>query len=266
MNKLFKILFSPRTTLGLLVIFAIAMGVATFIENSYDTITAKILIYNALWFEVLMILMIVNFIGSIQRYHLLTWKKIPGFIFHFAFVVIIIGAGVTRYIGFEGMMHYYSQEKGVATVHQDEKMREITGMDVPTYWAFVLNDVKAVIEDSFNTTGKFGNLTTTEWVDEIMEFIDRNRFRNITSNIYRSIGIANDDYRTFAKGRPFNYVRIYNPTGGIRQEFKDNLYYDEPYIPTTRKIEILEEEKIEEVPVIPNKEEEVEEEPEEEKN
>ena len=59
-----------------------------------------------------------------------------------------------------------------------------------------------------------------------MEFIDRNRFRNITSNIYRSIGIANDDYRTFAKGRPFNYVRIYNPTGGIRQEFKDNLYYD----------------------------------------
>ena len=28
---------------------------------------------------------------------------------------------------------------------------------------------------------------------------------------------------------------------------KDNLYYDEPYIPTTRKIEILEEEKIKEV-------------------
>ena len=105
MRKILNILFSPRTTLGLLVIFAIAMGAATFIENSYDTITAKILIYNATWFEALMVLMVVNFIGSIQRYHLLTWKKIPGFIFHFSFIIMIIGAGVTRYIGFEGRMH-----------------------------------------------------------------------------------------------------------------------------------------------------------------
>lgn len=105
MKKLLKIIFSPRTTLGLLVIFAIALGVATFIENSYDTITAKILVYNALWFELLMVLMILNFIGSINRYHLLTWKRISGFLFHTAFIIIIIGAGVTRYIGFEGRMH-----------------------------------------------------------------------------------------------------------------------------------------------------------------
>ena len=62
MKKLLKIIFSPRTTLGLLVIFAIAMAVATFIENSYDTTTAKLMIYNAKWFELLMILMILNFI------------------------------------------------------------------------------------------------------------------------------------------------------------------------------------------------------------
>ncbi|WP_242132132.1 cytochrome c biogenesis protein [Aestuariivivens marinum] len=105
MKKLLKIIYSPRTTLGLLVIFAIALGVATFIENSYDTITAKLLIYNAKWFEVLMLLMIFNFIGSVKRYQLLTWKRLSGFIFHTAFIIIIIGAGITRYIGFEGMMH-----------------------------------------------------------------------------------------------------------------------------------------------------------------
>jgi len=104
MNKLLKILFSSRTTLGLLVIFAIAMGAATFIENSYDTTTAKILVYNAKWFEAVMILMIINFIGSIQRYHLLTWERLSGLIFHSAFIIMIIGAGVTRYIGFEGRM------------------------------------------------------------------------------------------------------------------------------------------------------------------
>ena len=105
MKKLLKIIYSPRTTLGLLVIFAIALGLATFIENAYDTATAKLLIYNAKWFEVLMLLMIFNFIGSVQRYQLLTWKRLSGFLFHTAFIIIIIGAGVTRYIGFEGMMH-----------------------------------------------------------------------------------------------------------------------------------------------------------------
>ncbi|WP_242093921.1 cytochrome c biogenesis protein [Aestuariivivens sediminicola] len=105
MKKLLKIIYSPRTTLGLLVIFALALAVATFIENSYDTATAKLLIYNAKWFEVLMLLMIFNFIGSVQRYQLLTWKRFSGFLFHTAFIIIIIGAGVTRYIGFEGMMH-----------------------------------------------------------------------------------------------------------------------------------------------------------------
>ena len=104
MKKLLSILFSPRTTLGLLVIFALALGVATFIENSYDTATAKLLVYNAKWFELVMILMIFNFIGSVKRYHLLTWKRMSGFLFHTAFIIIIIGAGVTRYIGFEGRM------------------------------------------------------------------------------------------------------------------------------------------------------------------
>ena len=105
MNKLLKILFSPRMTLGLLVIFAVAMGIATFIENSYDTETSKIVVYNALWFEGLMVLMAVNFFGSIKRYQLFTWKRMSGFVFHISFVIMIIGAGVTRYVGFEGMMH-----------------------------------------------------------------------------------------------------------------------------------------------------------------
>ena len=104
MKKFISIIFSPRTTLGLLVIFAIALGAATFIENSYDTITAKILVYDAIWFEGVMVLMIVNFFGSVKRYHLFSWKRLSGFMFHTAFIIIIIGAGVTRYIGYEGRM------------------------------------------------------------------------------------------------------------------------------------------------------------------
>ena len=48
--------------------------------------------------------MIINFYGSVKRYDLFTWKRMSGFIFHSSFIVMIIGAGVTRYFGYEGKM------------------------------------------------------------------------------------------------------------------------------------------------------------------
>ena len=89
----------------LIVIFAISIAYATFIENDYGTITAKILIYNAWWFELLLFVMIVNMFASIFANKLISKKKWSIFLFHIAFVVIIIGAGITRYVGFEGNMH-----------------------------------------------------------------------------------------------------------------------------------------------------------------
>ena len=49
----------------LLVVFAISIGYATFLENDFDAKTARLLIYNAWWFEAVMVLMIVNFSGMI---------------------------------------------------------------------------------------------------------------------------------------------------------------------------------------------------------
>ncbi|MCK5207654.1 MAG: hypothetical protein KAQ79_06530, partial [Cyclobacteriaceae bacterium] len=63
--KFFKFLFSGTFMGLLLVIFAISIGYATIIENDFDATTAKMLIYNARWFEALMLLMIVNFSGAI---------------------------------------------------------------------------------------------------------------------------------------------------------------------------------------------------------
>jgi len=105
MKQIIKILFSSKTTFVLLVILGVAMSVATFIEDKYDTVSAKHMVYNAKWFELLFLLLIVNLIGHIKTYNLMSWKKIGGLVFHLAFVVMIIGAGVTRYFGFEGTMH-----------------------------------------------------------------------------------------------------------------------------------------------------------------
>ena len=105
MKKLINILISTRTMAVLLFVYAFAMAYATFVENDFGTPTAKALIYEAKWFEVVMILLILNFIGNINRYRLWRREKWPLLVFHLAFVFIFIGGAITRYISYEGQMH-----------------------------------------------------------------------------------------------------------------------------------------------------------------
>ena len=99
-----KILFSTRLMSVLFIAFATAMAFGTFIESWYSTETARIWIYNATWFETMMVFFVINFAGNIKRYGLLKWKKWPVLLLHISWVLIIIGAFVTRYISYEGMM------------------------------------------------------------------------------------------------------------------------------------------------------------------
>ena len=104
MKKILNILYSTRLMAVLFIVFAAAMGIATFIENDFGTQTAKKLVYNAWWFELIMLFFVINFFGNIFRYRLLRKEKWTVFMFHIAFLFILIGAGITRYIGYEGMM------------------------------------------------------------------------------------------------------------------------------------------------------------------
>ena len=85
-------------------VFAAAMGIATFIENDFGTQTSKALIYNTWWFEAIMIFFVINFFGNIFRYKLYKKEKWSVLLFHLAFLFILIGAGITRYISYEGLM------------------------------------------------------------------------------------------------------------------------------------------------------------------
>ncbi len=104
MNKIIRFLFSSKLSVVLLLVFALAMAVATFIENDFGTQTARTLIYNALWFEIVMLLLAINFLGNIFKYRLYRKEKYPVFLFHLAFIVILIGAAITRYLAYEGVM------------------------------------------------------------------------------------------------------------------------------------------------------------------
>jgi len=105
MNKLVSLLDSMKTMIVLMLIYAFAIGYATIIENDYGTITAKADIFNARWFEVLHLLLAINLVLNIFKYKMFSLEKAPIFIFHFSFIIILVGAAITRYVGYEGTLH-----------------------------------------------------------------------------------------------------------------------------------------------------------------
>jgi cytochrome c-type biogenesis protein CcsB len=105
MKKILNIISSMKTMAILTLIFALSCAIATFIENDYGTETAWAVVYGDRWFEVLMALLWINLFINIFRYRLYKREKLGAFLFHVGFLVILIGAAITRYIGYEGMMH-----------------------------------------------------------------------------------------------------------------------------------------------------------------
>jgi cytochrome c-type biogenesis protein CcsB len=103
--KLLKLALSTKTTLLLLLAFAVAMAVATFVENDHGTPAARQLVYEAWWFEIIMLWLAVNFVAHIRHYRLFRPGRWPVGLFHLAFGIIILGAGVTRYCSREGLIH-----------------------------------------------------------------------------------------------------------------------------------------------------------------
>ncbi len=138
----------------LLLVYAFAMAYATFLENDYGTPTAKALIYEAKWFELIMLLLILNFIGNIGRYRLWKREKWPVLVFHLAFILIFIGGAITRYISFEGTMHIREGEtsneivtdKNFLKVQIEEKGDVLDYKDIPYLMSPLHKDLEATYE------------------------------------------------------------------------------------------------------------------------
>lgn len=105
MNKLIKFIISPILLAVLLVILCVALGAATFIENDFGAEVAKLKVYNSRWLEAIFLLLSLNLIARVVHLKLYRRKKLSVFLFHIAFVVMVIGAATTRYVGYEGSMH-----------------------------------------------------------------------------------------------------------------------------------------------------------------
>ncbi|MDB4289582.1 cytochrome c biogenesis protein CcsA [Flavobacteriaceae bacterium] len=167
LKKLTNILFSTRLTGTLFIVFAIAMAVGTFMDQGQSTSPtpySRTLIYNALWFEAIMVVFIINFAGNIFRYRLLRKEKWATLTLHLSFIFILFGAFLTRYHGFEGMMsiregateNTFLSQKTYLTTYIDGDF-EINGQlqrrvheDEVDFSPRLTN--KYVLETSYNTT------------------------------------------------------------------------------------------------------------------
>lgn len=105
MKKIIAFLSAPYLMGTLFLILAASMGIATFVENDFGTNAAKALYYDAWWFEGIFILLGINMLLNLVKKHLWTKGKIGVLMFHMSFLIIVVGAGFTRYVGYEGMMH-----------------------------------------------------------------------------------------------------------------------------------------------------------------
>ena len=112
LKRLQKAFFSIKSAIIMMLLFAASIGIATFIENDYGTQTAWALVYTAKWFEILMVLLGLNLLYNIFRFRLFRREKFFTGLFHLAFLIILIGAAITRYFGYEGTMHI--REGGVS--------------------------------------------------------------------------------------------------------------------------------------------------------
>ncbi len=104
LTKIYNFLSSTRLMAFLFISYATAMAIGTFIESKYNTTTAKIMIYDAWWFELILLIFVINFAGNIKRYQLHKKEKWATLLLHLSFIFIILGAFITRYISFEGVM------------------------------------------------------------------------------------------------------------------------------------------------------------------
>ena len=154
-KKITDILFSTKLLILLFVLLGAGAAIATFIENDYGTSTARVLVYNHLWYEIVLTLLIVNLIGIM--YNRKMWRQKAKFIFHLSFVVMLIGAAMTRYVGYEGIMHIKEGQTQSDMISLEPYFQVTIDHNGKKYYAEFQKEFSAIGDNRFNYDVEFDN-------------------------------------------------------------------------------------------------------------
>lgn len=175
--NILKKLFSMKMAIIMMVLFGTIIGIATFIENDYGTMTVQSLVYKTKWFELFLFYFI-----AILTYQIIIFKsyknKIPVFIFHLSFIIIALGALMTRYWGYEGKL---SVREGSSTNKMLSMDRYIQieakngkSNDYQAYPIFLSSMTKNNFEKQIVVGNKTINLSLKEYLPQVEEKIQTN--------------------------------------------------------------------------------------------
>jgi len=172
-----------KTMAALMLFFAFVIGYATIIENDYGAMTAKADVYSTKWFELLLATLGVILVLNIQKYKMYTMNKASIFIFHVAFLVILFGAAITRFYGFEGSMHI-RQGETVSTMTSLEtyfKASTSSGDKTTTYEKSLYLSKRSTnhISTSLEVDGKTVDVELVEYIPDAVETIVEDKVNGI---------------------------------------------------------------------------------------
>ncbi|MBK9109660.1 MAG: cytochrome c biogenesis protein CcsA [Saprospiraceae bacterium] len=167
-TKIFNIIFSTRAAGLYMLLFAAAIGVATFIENDFGTSSAQKLIFKAKWFELLLVLFGFCLIFNVIKFRFFQQKKWGTLMFHLSIIVILMGSGITRYFGYEGIMHIREGESSNTILSSESYLQlqaNIKGLQYKT-------EDKVLFASKGNHNYQQSFLLGQEKVDvELLEFV-----------------------------------------------------------------------------------------------
>ena len=179
---------SYKTMVSLLLILAIGAAVGTFVENDFGTARAREVVYNAWWYELALFLIAMNLLFVIEKTKMYRVKART--LFHVAFVIILFGAALTRYFGFDGVMNIREGEKSNIIVIGEDKV------ETPFYLA--LKDFTLTRYPGSRSPSEFSSAVTL--IDEVDDVtFDTDIYMNNTLS-YKGYKFFQTSYDTDEKG------------------------------------------------------------------
>jgi cytochrome c-type biogenesis protein CcsB len=236
MKQLLSLISSMKTMAILMLIFAVSIGYATFIENDYGTMTAKAEVYNARWFEFLLGLLAFNLSLNIYKYKMYTISKAPMFIFHISFIIILIGAAVTRYVGYEGTMHI-REGMSASTMLSSEAFVSVSATlnEKKTTWdkaVYFSKKSSNSLDTTLNVDGINVDIELVEYIPDAMETIVTDKDGKAIANLMITAGeqgqpVALNEGTYYDAGNfilDFNSGGTFNKPVIILNKIDDKLY------------------------------------------
>ncbi len=222
LKKLWKLIISMETMVVLTFIFALTCGVATFIENDYGTETAWAVVYGARWFEIIQILLGINLVGNIIRYKILQKKKIPLALFHIGFIFVLLGSGLTRYVGFEGILHIREGVSENKVISLEPHIQIRAKKNGKLYEVKAQKLISKISKNRFNLTLDVDGQDATL---ELLHFIDNSKTKSLSAIVAKvEFEGKSEEIQMLGRGRGIKGLVVKKNIAGVDFEFEWGAY------------------------------------------